>query len=188
LRRGTGICWDWFLSRVGSISLIFLFLSSGWHCGWVVMLWSTAEYLKYCLNHSCKSILEFKIPDQFWNLKSQIWLCKPLQSWREVLQCLQKLLALVATCKDMPKLVKLVGSVGYKLPRTYSCAQKMILQTTSGLNLRSIFMSLRINFPLSMSVSLRENNVAQKASTMFSSYFSLQSKYFHIIISIPCCV
>jgi hypothetical protein len=37
-------------------------------------------------------------------------------------------------------------------------------------------------------VSLRDNNVAQKASTMFSSYSSLQYKYSHTIISILCCV
>jgi hypothetical protein len=37
-------------------------------------------------------------------------------------------------------------------------------------------------------VSLRDNNVAQKASTMFSSYSSLQYKYFHTIIFILCCV
>jgi hypothetical protein len=37
-------------------------------------------------------------------------------------------------------------------------------------------------------VSLRDNNVAQKASTMFSSYSSLQYKHFHIIISTLCCV
>jgi hypothetical protein len=39
-----------------------------------------------------------------------------------------------------------------------------------------------------MAVSLRDNNVAQKASTMFSSYSSLQYEYFHIIISLLCCV
>jgi hypothetical protein len=62
------------LSWVGSFSLFFfLFLRSGWHCGIVVMLCSTEEYLKHSLN-------------QFWFLKSQIWLCRPLQSWREVLQ------------------------------------------------------------------------------------------------------
>jgi hypothetical protein len=38
------------------------------------------------------------------------------------------------------------------------------------------------------SVSLRDNTVAQKASTMLSSYASLEYEYFHIIISIPCCV
>jgi hypothetical protein len=37
-------------------------------------------------------------------------------------------------------------------------------------------------------VSLRDNNVAQKASKMLSSYSSLQYKYFHIMISILCCV
>jgi hypothetical protein len=37
-------------------------------------------------------------------------------------------------------------------------------------------------------VSLRDNNVAQKASTMFSSYSSFQYEYFYIIISLLCCV
>jgi hypothetical protein len=37
-------------------------------------------------------------------------------------------------------------------------------------------------------VSLRDNNVAQKASTIFSSYSSLQYEYFHIIISLLRCV
>jgi hypothetical protein len=37
-------------------------------------------------------------------------------------------------------------------------------------------------------VSLRDNTVAQKASTMLSSYSSLQYEYFYIIISILCCV
>jgi hypothetical protein len=37
-------------------------------------------------------------------------------------------------------------------------------------------------------VSLRDNTVAQKASKMLSSHSSLQYEYFHIIISILCCV
>jgi hypothetical protein len=47
---------------------------------------------------------------------------------------------------------------------------------------------LQTQLAVRLVVSLRDNNVAQKASTMFSSYSSLQYKYFHTIISILCCV
>jgi hypothetical protein len=50
------------------------------------------------------------------------------------------------------------------------------------------FGTTRVKYIITPSVSLRDNNVAQKASTMFYSYSSLQYEYFHIIISLTCCV
>jgi hypothetical protein len=45
-----------------------------------------------------------------------------------------------------------------------------------------------MNRPIDVHVSLGDNNITQKASTMLSSYSSSQYEYFHIIISILCCV
>jgi hypothetical protein len=60
--------------------------------------------------------------------------------------------------------------------------------TPIGALLPILFYLMTKRFLNSWLVSLRDNNVAQKASTMFSSYSSLQYKYFHTIISILCFV